>query len=240
VLYFCYSNYPFTLKSLYLCFPLSIYPKVSPIHKYIFFHSSVLMNPKRNKPQTVLIRILTNYIHAFMIFMELSFKWSFQFETVFSFFPIISQSQSLISLECLYLVTENYYLYLITSNPFYEILLVGLLPIAFGLLSSLIWLASLLVKKFRSRTTTDWKDWLMDLRLRVSANIFVIVQVLYPSITNACFSLFNCMAGPNQKRYLKRDVTIICWERDHLNICLSIGLPIMIFWILGFPTFIII
>jgi hypothetical protein len=37
--------------------------------------NSVLMNPKRNNPQTVLVRILTNYFQAIMIVKELDLSW---------------------------------------------------------------------------------------------------------------------------------------------------------------------
>ncbi len=141
----------------------------------------------------MLIRILTNYLHALMIFTELSIKSSYQFDTVFS---IMSSSHILISLECLYLATENHVLFLITQSNSYEILFVGTLPIAFGLFFSLIWLVYLLVKRYKSGTG-DWKYWIKDLRLRVSANFFIIVQVLYPSISNYCFTLFDCTSGPN-------------------------------------------
>jgi hypothetical protein len=115
---------------------------------------------------------------------------------------------------------------------------VGTLPIAFGIFFSLFWLVYLLVKKVKSGTP-NWKEWLKDLRLRVSANFFIIVQVLYPSISKYCFTLFDCTSGPNHQQYLKRDLTITCWGKDHLKICLSIGLPIFIVWIIGFPVFIL-
>lgn len=41
----------------------------------VYLLSSLLNNPLRNKPQTVLIRIITNYSQAIMIVYEFDLNW---------------------------------------------------------------------------------------------------------------------------------------------------------------------
>ena len=73
----------------------------------------------------------------------------------------------------------------------------------------------------------------------VIANFFIIVHILYPSIANYTFSLFNCTQGPQNKLYMKSDLSLECWTSEHISLCLKFGLPLLLFWILGFPTFIL-
>eukprot|EP00347_Sterkiella_histriomuscorum_P010324 403376745 len=51
---------------------------------------SILNNPKRNKPQTVLIRILTNYFHAIMIVKDFDMSWPDQVQKALQIFAFVS------------------------------------------------------------------------------------------------------------------------------------------------------
>jgi hypothetical protein len=77
-----------------------------------------------------------------------------------------------------------------------------------------------------------------DLRLRISSSFLVIIYVLYPSIANQTFSLFDCIEGPQGKLYSKKDLNFQCWDGEHVTLCLVIGLPMCLIWIIGFPSFI--
>lgn len=41
----------------------------------VYLLYSILSNPRRNKPQTVLLRIITNYFQAVMIAKEFNLQW---------------------------------------------------------------------------------------------------------------------------------------------------------------------
>jgi hypothetical protein len=60
------------------------------------------MNPKRNKPQTVLIRIITNYLQGMLIFSEMRINWPSQLEKTFTALSFLSTTQSGVSfsLDC--------------------------------------------------------------------------------------------------------------------------------------------
>eukprot|EP00347_Sterkiella_histriomuscorum_P009699 403340219 len=99
---------------------------------YIFYiHYSLIRNSKRNNPQTLLIRILTNYFQVVMLVKDFQLNWPPQVLTMLEYFSIGGQGFSQIS-----------------SNG---------------------------------------------------------------------FSLFSCLQFENGKSYLKQDMQIECWTKDHMN-----------------------
>eukprot|EP00347_Sterkiella_histriomuscorum_P000091 403377218 len=56
----------------------------------VYLLVSILNNPKRNKPQTVLIRILTNYFHAIMIVKDFDMSWPDQVQKALQIFAFVS------------------------------------------------------------------------------------------------------------------------------------------------------
>ena len=69
------------------------------------------------------------------------------------------------------------------------------------------------------------------------ATVILFVFMLYPSIAKNSFDIFNCIKIDGVY-YMKRDLTIQCWESTHLYMVFAIGIPILIIWILGFPILI--
>lgn len=68
--------------------------------------------------------------------------------------------------------------------------------------------------------------------------VFVIIYLMYPTICNLSFSLFNCAKLDDGNSYLKRDMSVQCWTGNHSKMAVPIALTFILFWVFGFPVFI--
>ena len=67
--------------------------------------------------------------------------------------------------------------------------------------------------------------------------MIIIIFISLPSITNLTFSIFNCIDIFNDgDTYLAEDMSIKCWDGTHGYYAKSFGIPIILVWVIGFPT----
>ena len=78
------------------------------------------------------------------------------------------------------------------------------------------------------------------MRNNIMVTFYIICFLAYPLILTTSFSIYSCMEIDDGKKYLRRDFQIECWTPEHMKMALSIGIPIIIIWVLAFPAFIFI
>ena len=172
-------------------------------------HRSILSNPERNKPLTVLIRILTNYFQLLMIVKNFDLSWPSAIQDALSTFSFIMSSLDLIiSFDCLYLMSgvSSPSIQNSTFSTFYlKVITFGIAPIAMSLCAAIFWTARYLFRKRRNKVT-------FDLRLTIQVTTFIIIYLLYPIIVNLTLSLFYCtqIEDPvtGKSFYLIRDLSV--------------------------------
>eukprot|EP00347_Sterkiella_histriomuscorum_P023866 403333113 len=188
---------------------------------------SLLNSPKRNKPQTVLLRILTNYFQVIMLAKDFELQWPDKVEQILSIFSFVSSSQqNLISFDCFYQQLgsqpiHSYYL---------RIIIYGLTPILMSLAGVFLWIMI--------RLTVKRKDKEFSIKRNIKTTCYSIILLLHPTITTNTFQLFSCMSFEDGKSYLRKDMSIQCWTSSHLKWSAGIAIPILLVWIVGFPLFI--
>jgi hypothetical protein len=64
-----------------------------------------------------------------------------------------------------------------------------------------------------------------------------MIFLILPSITNITFEAYKCTTMYDGKKYLDMDVSIPCWEGQHLAFALVVGLIIIFVWVIGLPVF---
>jgi hypothetical protein len=159
----------------------------------------VLHNPKRNKPQTVLLRILTNYFQAIMIVQDFDLSWPRQVNEALQVFSIVSSSQQMfISIDCF--ITKSEFPIITDYIPaiYLKVIFFGILPIVCGMIAAIIWFIIHLVYLRLTGLQTQ-------LKMNIQVTVFIILFIAYPIITTMCFSLFNCFKIDDNKSYLRRD-----------------------------------
>jgi len=105
----------------------------------------------------------------------------------------------------------------------------GLIPIGFGIFVLILWFA--LGKIYRRKFKRTYFR-------NAVATFMVFIFLMYPIITSAGFEMFNCVEVEGVE-YLKRDFTIECWGSYHMTLIFTVGLPIVIVWVAGFPLVIL-
>jgi hypothetical protein len=111
-----------------------------------------------------------------------------------------------------------------------KVLSFGLLPLVAITLSWLVWKPVDVIKRLRGKR--------INLVQNARVTAFILIYLMYPTITNLSFSLFNCLKLDDNRHYLRRDLSVQCWTPDHLKIAFGIGIPLIVFWVIGFPTYI--
>ena len=74
-----------------------------------------------------------------------------------------------------------------------------------------------------------------DLRLNLTLSVVVVLFMVYPSLIIMFFDLFNCYEIKQGESWLINDLQLRCWTYDHLIWALLIGIPAIIFWVIGIP-----
>ncbi|TNV87899.1 hypothetical protein FGO68_gene396 [Halteria grandinella] len=193
--------------------------------------NSVLSNPLRNKPQTVLIRILTNYFQVIMIVKNFDLSWPEQVEKALDVFSFITSSlEILVSFDCMMLksgLSNNTGV----STFYYKVIAYGVAPIFATLIAAAFWYVIYLLK-------TPKKQRKYKLKRQIIQTSFIIIYLLYPTITNLSLSLFNCVRLEDGEIYLKRDFSVKCWSLNHQKMAIWIGTPMILIWVVGFPGYI--
>ena len=187
---------------------------------FILTASTISAAYKEQSITSVYFKIMTNYTQIVALTISFDLDWP---DMVLKLFDgqkqAVGASDRLFSIDCL--LKEG-------IEPFYaRLLLINLVPILFSILSTFFWL----IKSSISKTP--------DLFSKIIGSITVQVFFFMASIIKINFSMFNCMHLGNSDYYLITDMTIKCWEGDHLNYLFSIVIPGITFWCFLIPLIII-
>eukprot|EP00347_Sterkiella_histriomuscorum_P000273 403376514 len=196
---------------------------------YISYLSySLIHNPKRNNPQAVMIRILTNYIQAVLLAKQFNLRWPQNVEDMLTYFSFISSSQeTLLSFDCILLQLG----YQSVSQNELKLLLFGTLPIILSFIGTFVWAMI--------KITIKRNDKNFSFLEKIEITAMIVNYLCYPQIITIMFSLFDCYNLDNDISYLKRDMDITCWTNYHNKLIVSIGLPFIFVWTLIVPILLI-
>lgn len=176
---------------------------------------------KENSILDVYLKIFTNYCQLLMILNTYHFNW------ITTLLNIIAPKLTLeyssgksYSLECL----------LDLSTPFYTILgIYTILPIILSIIISLSWGIAYLISSIKGSSI----DHLFS---KIICTLIVTFFFLYPFIIEHAFQAFSCTEIEEGEYWLNYDLSIRCWDDDHLKYALGMGLPIIIIWGVLTPT----
>lgn len=115
-----------------------------------------------------------------------------------------------------------------------------ILPILFSLITLFLWLFANFVlshtKRFRCLKTKLPKNFKQLLR-KLTLFLLISAFIFYALILKSCFNLFNCLKLDinETKTYLRFSPDIQCWESEHANFIIFLGMPGILIWGLSFP-----
>ncbi|CDW76474.1 UNKNOWN [Stylonychia lemnae] len=193
---------------------------------YLLF--SLIKNSKRNNPQTLLMRILTNYFQVAMMVKEFQLNWPNQVLQMLEYFSMGGEGYSqVLSFECL---IKDSSVDIGINQIYFFVILLGLLPVILSTIAFLIWTLIYQIKRF-NLTKKQFKRY-------IRTSIILFAYLCYPTISQNSFSLLSCVPFEDGNSYLRQDMSIQCWTIEHKKMALSIALPYIIIWAIFFPTLI--
>jgi len=114
------------------------------------------------------------------------------------------------------------------SSYFYSMILVFILPFALSAFFSVFWFALSRIKPSRFKET--YKRSLVS-------TIFIFLYLFYPIISSTAFEGLNCIEIED-KKYLKVDLSVECWSKEHTPIALFLCIPAVLIYTIGVPLFV--
>jgi predicted outer membrane repeat protein len=177
------------------------------------------------RPQSLIavyLKIFMNYLQMVVVSAALNLNWPTFAKTFLSGQQMAGGvAEQLFSVDCL-LNGQS-----ISSGSlfFTKVKLYAGLPLVLFVLGVLTWL---LVAAFTK---------VEHLLKKLVATAVIVIFILHPSVTKVMFSLFSCMSLGDSKSYLVNDLTITCWDSEHLKEILTVVVPTMIIIVFGLPLF---
>lgn len=167
----------------------------------------------------VYLKILLNYVQMLMVASSLNLNWPAYVEKFLRGQQAAGNAaDQLLSVECLLKQ-------LFTTQVFYTIMtMYVVLPAIMLVLCGVWWLLAALL----------WRT--EHSRQKLVASLVLVIFVLHTSLTKVLFSAFTCRELLPGEYWLASNLSIRCWNSQHVNNLLSLALPGILIWVVGLPT----
>ncbi|CAI2379456.1 unnamed protein product [Moneuplotes crassus] len=192
----------------------------------IFLCLLIFMNirKKDESQKSILMRILTNHLQL----TTLTFAYNMKFPDIFldllsPLSRVNSSSQSIVSFDCF---ASESQLKLFTPS-------IAILKVGLSALSPLILLSGCLI--FFLICHSLFPRYFSDFKRNMVVSIISIVYFLHPTISTSAFGIFQCIEVGEGESRMRLDLNIGCYSSDHLIWAFSLGLPMIIVWVIGAP-----
>ena len=134
-----------------------------------------------------------------MIVYEFNLNWPTQVQDALTYFSFIQSSQEYVfSTDC---IAKQLGIETNTSMFFIKVIIYGLMPLISSFFAGIIWFVIYFVKLYKDGIE-------IQLKQNIKVTFFIIVYLMYPSISNLSFSLFNCFELDDGHSYLRRDFSV--------------------------------
>ena len=76
-----------------------------------------------------------------------------------------------------------------------------------------------------------------NLSMKMKSSCVSLLYLLWPTLCSETFSLFACRSVcEDDVTYLRADLKVVCWHGDHAGYVYGVGVPMMLLYVIGFPT----
>ena len=180
---------------------------------------------KRESQQSILLRIMANYLQLLTAAMSFNLKFpSSLSDVLFPAEKIGTTTEAFMSFDWFLKDSSA-----ITTTPnigMFKVLLTGLLPIFLILLGLTFWSITYLIP------TKLFKDF----KRNMCVTIIVILYLLHPMLTKVGLEMFQWIKVDENKFSARINIDFGCFSADHLKWCTFLGVPIILFWSIGIPA----
>ena len=171
---------------------------------------------------SIYIKIFTNYLQLVFITTQFNMQWPSYVVELFNIQKSAATvSDQIFSVDC-YLAQKSAN---DSSEGYYaKLCLIASMPCAIFIIAYSFWI-------LKSFTDGNYKT----LKREVYTTIIVLFFLVYPNIVKFMFSNFSCVSIDKLDSYLKENTAIRCWDSTHKKYSLTVAVPGIIVWAIGFP-----
>ena len=164
----------------------------------------------------IYFKILMTYFQIVMLTISFNLNWPTLVIDMFSAQSKVGgSSDQLFSIDCF--IGASF-------KPYYaKLILLASLPAICALCSLLFWLVWGKIRKSS------------NLKEKIIGSIVVQLFFFQPSLVKYNFSMFNCMELAPGQYYMTEDMSIQCWESEHLVYTFALVIPSLGLWCTGIP-----
>lgn len=173
-----------------------------------FFVMFIIVGIKKKKEsqQSILLRILTNYLQ--LLSATLSFNMKFPKVLTEMFYPIQkvgASSEAFLSIDCFFRDAEIKAF--TPSNAIFKVFLTGLLPILLILAGVLVWSLLYLISK----------KHFGDVYRNIIVTTIVLLFLLHPTLSKVGFEIFQCVKVGEDDYQARLDMDMGCYSWRHIK-----------------------
>ncbi len=194
----------------------------------VFFVAVIFFNmrTKKDSNQSILSRILTNYVQIVTAAASFNLTFPQSLQTMFDTVKTVGESAKVfLSLDCF--IMDFGMVSSTGTTEYFKALITGLLPILLALLTVLVWFPL----KFIPFLKISWKK----LKNNIILTLVVCMFLIHPSVTGMAAGLFNCYEIDAGEYWLYKELSVKCWDSTHRTYAIALGAPMMILWVFGLP-----
>jgi hypothetical protein len=198
----------------------------------IFLFITIIINVRKKKDNqfSILLRILTNYLQLISVSLSFGISIPSGFTSIFAEVGNLSSpSQPFLSFDCF---AQDYEISAFApSNQLFKSFLYSLLPLILILIAwSFIFGLKLVLNLIKS-------DRKLEVKRCIIISVICIIFLLHPTLTFESLRLFECKQIDENSYRMKRHLEYGCFSSEHLLWIVSVGIPIMVVWVIGMPLF---
>jgi len=170
---------------------------------------------------SIYFKILMNYFQLVGLTISFDLGWPWFVKKMFAMQGrATGGSEQLISVDCfLQGKIEPYYA---------KLVILALVPFLCFIFSGIFWAVWGKIKKSE------------NLKAKLIGSMIVQLFFFQPTLVKYNFSMFNCIELSPGHYYMTEDMSISCWESDHLTYTLAVALPSLIVWCISAPALLVI
>ncbi len=184
------------------------------------------MRTKKDSPQSILMRILTNYVQIVTAAASFNLTFPKSLEAMFTGVKTVGESaQVFLSVDCF--ILDFSIVSKADTTEYFKTLITALMPIALIILVFVFWGVLKPIPIFKM----SWPKF----RNNVVLSLVILLFMVHPAVTGMAAGLYNCYEIDTGEFWLYKDLNIRCWDSMHKTYAIALGGPMMVLWVIGLP-----
>ncbi|CAI2362327.1 unnamed protein product [Moneuplotes crassus] len=200
------------------------------------------LHKKKESEISILLRILTNYLHLISAFFSFNLTLPSSFTNSFSFMNRVSSpDETFFSFDCfindyeIKLFAPNNALFKLTLYIFFPLIMIAAIFLLFGTIRVCHEMIKYIKREWFDRNVS--RGALFDFKRSMIVSMICIIFLFHPTLIVKSLSMFLCTEIDEGDSRMTHHLEYQCYSWDHCKWILIVALPTMAIWVFGFPLF---